>query len=161
MKTNHVKIGLVAAFFLITMTGAAWAGNGFHKRLNSQAGKIERGLRSGSLTYKEYLRLNKEQFRIQQARNRAWSDGRVTRNERRHIQRLQENAARHIYQANHNKYKQPYREKAYRANFNRHHPHKNTYAGCPTYPKYSRRSYSDNRNHDQWGFSLFLRDDRR
>jgi hypothetical protein len=160
MKTKRVKIGLATAVLLITMTGAAWAGNGFHKRLNTQAGKIDNGLKSGSLTYKEHLRLNKEQFHIQQARNRALSDGKLTRKERLRLNRMQDDAARHISQANHNKYRQSHRKKAYHAKYRRNPSFKNTYTGCTTNPHRSRPSFVNSNRHDQWGVSMFYRDDR-
>lgn len=106
MKTTQVKIGLVIGILFIFLAGTAWAGNRFHERQHTQAQKIDRGLSAGSITQKEYIRLNREQCRIQQAENRALSDGEITQKERMRLRHMQDNAARHIYQANHNEYTQ-------------------------------------------------------
>ncbi len=68
-----------------------------------QQKRIRQGIRSGELTKREALRLEREQYRIQQEKKEAKADDMVTKRERAHIYREQKQASRHIYRAKHNR----------------------------------------------------------
>ncbi len=67
----------------------------------AQAHRIERARRSGELTWYESLKLRSEQARIHRMERRAESDGIITRDEARRIERAQDEASRHIYRDSH------------------------------------------------------------
>ena len=64
--------------------------------------QIEKGLRSGQLTWREYFGLKREQANIERLEARAKADGVVTERERRQIRDAQAEAQKHIYQETHN-----------------------------------------------------------
>jgi len=68
-----------------------------------QQKRIKQGVRSGELTKREFLRLEREQYGIQQEKKEAKADDTVTKRERAHIRREQKQASRHIYRAKHNR----------------------------------------------------------
>jgi len=76
---------------------------GIKQRQKNQQKRIGQGVRSGELTAKETIRLEKEQKEIQQEKKEAKSDGSVTKEERKEIHQDQNKASRHIFRAKHNK----------------------------------------------------------
>jgi hypothetical protein len=92
------KIGFIAAGVLIATTAAASA----HPRYNAdarqarQAGAIEAGRQSGSITWREGRRLRREQREIADVKSYFREDGVLTRRERHVLHRLQNRAAYHI-----------------------------------------------------------------
>jgi hypothetical protein len=100
MKRTLLTLGLIAA-------GASAASayhpsaNGIDRRQWSQEQRIERGLRDGSLTRREYWRLKQEQGRIRDLENWARRDGHLTPYERYQLRRAQRDASRHIYRDRH------------------------------------------------------------
>jgi hypothetical protein len=72
------------------------------QRQHRQDRRIHQGVRSGELTRREFVRLEREQYDIQQEKREAKSDGTVTRRERAELQRELNQASRHIYRAKHN-----------------------------------------------------------
>ena len=73
------------------------------KRENVQKDRIKEGVRSGELTRGETRRLVRGQRRVHRMERRANSDGNVTLNERRHINRAQNRQSRRIYRKKHNR----------------------------------------------------------
>jgi len=76
---------------------------GIKQRQKNQQKRIGQGVRSGELTAKETIKLEKEQKEIQQDKKEARSDGAVTKEERKDIHKEQNKSSRHIYRAKHNK----------------------------------------------------------
>ena len=76
---------------------------GVNQRQRHQQRRIGRGVRSGELTGRETLRLEREQYQIQQEKRAYKSDGEVTRAERRELHQELNQASRHIYRAKHNR----------------------------------------------------------
>jgi len=64
--------------------------------------RIENGLRSGQLTWREYRFLRGEQARIAADERRAKADGYVTSHERRRLDRELDQASRDIHRLKHN-----------------------------------------------------------
>lgn len=73
-----------------------------NKRQNTQARRIGQGVRSGSLTVRETVRLGKQQVRIQKQKRRYKADGVFTRKERARVQHHQNKASKRIYRLKHN-----------------------------------------------------------
>lgn len=102
MKCKTMMIlSLLAA--LILLTGSfAWAHGPAAQRQRRQAERISSGVRTGKITKGELIRLNRERGRIRRTVRHAWRDDYLSPAERRHINRLQTKAGRHIYRAKHN-----------------------------------------------------------
>lgn len=64
--------------------------------------RIERQLRRGEITPREYRRLMRQQERIDRSQRRAARDGVITWRERQRIERQQNRASRNIYRKSHN-----------------------------------------------------------
>ena len=72
-----------------------------HRQINQHA-RIKQGVKSGELTKGETRRLEGEQAKIQYDKKEANSDGKITPQERKHLQREQNKASRDIYRLKHN-----------------------------------------------------------
>ena len=73
------------------------------KRQHEQQQRIGQGVRSGELTARETIKLEKDQREINHDIREAKSDGVVTGAERKDIHQDQNQASRHIYRAKHNR----------------------------------------------------------
>ncbi len=101
MKKAIVTVALIG-FIGMTGIGNAWAG-WVSERQERQENRIVNGIRSGELTRRETRELLQEQYRIERFKSRAWSDGRLTPNERKRLTRRLDRASRHIYELKHNR----------------------------------------------------------
>ena len=113
MRSKILIIGLITAGAILMFSQSALANGGFYETQKKQRKRIMAGLKQGKITRQEYAKLIQEQRRIQMARRRALSDGKLTYKERNRLMRMLENASRHIYWSKHNKF---YNHKKY------HHP---------------------------------------
>ena len=75
------------------------------QRQASQEKRIDQGIASGALTRKEATNLDKRENRIQADKLAAKADGKVTKAERRKIERKQSNASKAIYRQKHDRQK--------------------------------------------------------
>ncbi len=91
-------IMMISLFLSVNMTQAGRVGN----RQVKQQNRIHQGLKSGELTKKEALRLEREQRRIQKTKREAIKDGELTPKERLRLERQQNRASRHIYRSKRN-----------------------------------------------------------
>jgi uncharacterized membrane protein YebE (DUF533 family) len=73
------------------------------RREHRQQRRIGHGVRSGSLTRREALRLERQQARTRALEARAKSDGRVTARERARLQRRENRTSRHVYRQKHDR----------------------------------------------------------
>lgn len=105
-STRHL---LLAAAGVLFATGALMAqGTPTQKReavetqrdINQQK-RIEQGEKSGQLTPKEAGRLERQEGRIDKAEAKADADGKVSKQEARHINRMQNRESRRIYRQKH------------------------------------------------------------
>ena len=101
MLKKGLATGLAAALAM-TMAVPAVAGSIGQRQMNQQK-RIYQGVRSGSLTPREAVRLEREQFRIERMERRLKADGTFTCRERARIHHRQNHASRHIYRAKHNR----------------------------------------------------------
>ena len=101
MKSRLVAIAL--ALSAMAFSGAATAQ--VNRTQHNERTRIERGVRSGSLTAREARRLRMEQRRIRatEHRLRARHHGRMTWREKRMLHHRQAIASRHIYRKRHNR----------------------------------------------------------
>ena len=109
MKNLKMVIAMAGLMTLAPMVTASAAEvrhhrRGIEARQRYQAARIERGERSGALTYRESERLERRQARIerQEDRYRA-SGGRFTPAERARIQRELNRESRQIYRQKHDR----------------------------------------------------------
>lgn len=95
-KLMSVAIGLAVIF-------PTAASAGVYDRQTEQLGQIERGRQSGGITWREGLKLRKEQRDIAKVENELAADGRLSTRDRRILRKLQNKAEDHItYEANDN-----------------------------------------------------------
>ncbi len=76
---------------------------GLHTRHQRQERRIAQGIRSGQLTVRETRRLRGEQACIGRAARRMRADGRLSRQERFRLHRMQNRSSRDIYRLKHNR----------------------------------------------------------
>lgn len=95
-----------AALSLLILAPAAFAQPytpGIDYRQDRQQDRIANGIRSGAVTPREAVRLEREQAAIQRMENRARADGVVTGRERARIHHAQNHASRDIYRQKHDR----------------------------------------------------------
>lgn len=152
MKAKALMIGSIFVAILLIAVNTSWAKGGIAHRQMKQSNRITDGLKSGEITHRELVRLNKEQWRIQQAIRKAWADGRLKPHERRRIHRLQDRASKHIYRHKHNRVKRyrsrpyhrhrHYRHRPVHYGYHFHHRYRPTYYGTYFKGRYSEPHYS-------------------
>ncbi len=102
MKSRMLKILPIAIGLFLILVSISWAREqGSHRQMR-QSQRITHGIRSGEVTDREFVSLNREQRRIGKYKRRARRDGRINHRERRRIYRMQDRASAHIYRARHN-----------------------------------------------------------
>ena len=73
------------------------------QRQAEQEKRIQQGEKSGQLNQKEAARLEKGQAHVQKMENKAAADGKMTRNERAHVEHAQDVQSKRIYREKHDK----------------------------------------------------------
>ncbi|NNE66510.1 MAG: hypothetical protein HKN33_08075 [Pyrinomonadaceae bacterium] len=94
---------IVVMFGLTVVASAQTKTPGITKRQKNQQKRIFKGVKNGSVTGREFKKLQKQQFRTQKAKKRAKSDGVVTKRERVRLHKRQNKNSRTIWRAKHNK----------------------------------------------------------
>lgn len=94
---------LIAGLAIMAASSTIVSADEIDRRQNMQERRIQQGVRDGSVTRSEYIRLEQEQARIRELERRAKADGRVDRYEAAQIGRAQQEASRHIYQEKHDR----------------------------------------------------------
>jgi len=97
---------VVVASVLVLSTALAPAGV-VHRRQKRQHARIQQGVRSGEVTPEEAAKLKAEQQKVQEDREKAAADGKVTGKERRTIRHEQNRASRDILRKKHNRQYNP------------------------------------------------------
>ena len=108
MKGIQFKIVVIAAAMTLAFASAAWSDDRRQDRQRLQSHQVDRihkGVARGKITNKEYRKLQREHQQLQNARKKAWADGRITRNERKRLANLKRKAEKHIYMATYNHHK--------------------------------------------------------
>lgn len=99
------KITFILAMVLfsaITVSAQSTNTPGVDKREQNQQNRIGNGIKNGSLTPEEAVRLEKQQGHIQHMENKAKADGNVTAAERARLQAAENRSSRNIYRKKHN-----------------------------------------------------------
>ena len=94
---------LVISMALVFMAANASLAGHMGQRQRNQHKRIAKGIRSGEITHREFLRLEREQWLFQQVKRRAQADGWLSPQEKGRLDRMQDRASRHIYRAKHNR----------------------------------------------------------
>jgi hypothetical protein len=95
---------IVATALLASLVAPLAANAGeVEKRLHHETARIDQGVRNGSLTYREYQRLDNQEDRIQAQRNRDLRDGRLSRAEYRQLNREENRLSDRIYFQKHDR----------------------------------------------------------
>jgi len=92
------RIFVLGVLFTLVAGAASAQAPGDHIRRQ----RIERSFNSGSLTRPERSHLQRNEFRFQAEKRRAFRDGRVDRFERRKLQRMKRHERRDLYRFKHN-----------------------------------------------------------
>src|SRR5436190_1715007 len=100
MKVAATAIAVAVAGLFSVAASAQTVGSEVQRDLNQQ-GRIEQGLKSGSLTTREAAKLERGQARVNRAEARAGADGRVGPNEQRRIQKAENRQSKRIYREKH------------------------------------------------------------
>ena len=103
MKSRTLKILPMAMGLVLIVVSMSWAREPISHRQMKQSQRITHGIRSGQMTDREFVSLNREQKRIGKYKRRARGDGRIGHRERRRLHGMQDRASAHIYRAKHNR----------------------------------------------------------
>ncbi|MGQ0674276.1 MAG: hypothetical protein ACT4N2_15555, partial [Hyphomicrobium sp.] len=90
-----IRIALLAGSLVLGSSLTALA-NSTDVRMDEQRDVIELGRRDGSITWREGIKLRKEQAAIAQRRAELLADGRLSKKERRELNARQDEAEAHI-----------------------------------------------------------------
>jgi uncharacterized membrane protein YebE (DUF533 family) len=101
MKTTFAAA--LAAAALLAAASTSSADTRAHHRQIRQQHRIEQGMRSGRLTPRETMRLERGHLAIRRAILRARADGVVTARERARIARMQNMESRRIWRQKHDR----------------------------------------------------------
>ena len=95
---------MIAAAAIATLAAGAASAQTVDQRHNDQEHRIVQGERSGALTGREAVHLQRQQARIDthEARLRARQGGRLTYGQRAHLQAREDRASANIYNKKHN-----------------------------------------------------------
>ncbi len=104
---NMLKLTTTALLVIAFMATTAFAGNTktplIRKRQVHQQQRIIQGLKSGQLTPREFMKLERQQKRIERERRRFASDGIITPKERLKLHRDLNRTSRHIFREKHDR----------------------------------------------------------
>jgi Sec7-like guanine-nucleotide exchange factor len=95
MKSRTLKILPMAIGLVLIVVSISWARDPISHRQMRQSQRITHGIRSGEVTDREFVRMNREQRRIGKYKRRARRDGRISHRERRCLHRMQDRAGGH------------------------------------------------------------------
>jgi hypothetical protein len=102
MKSRAFMMLAVLLGLLFLFGNISWADGATGHRQIRQSKRIVHGTKNGQITDREFIRLNREQWRIQRYKKRAWAEGYMNPMERHKLHRMQDRASEHIYRAKHN-----------------------------------------------------------
>lgn len=103
-QASYVLASLI--LFAAVQSTSAEAGR-VDRRQGRQAVRIRQGVKSGELTRDQAKSLRAEEHGIQKAKKEARSDGVVTKDERKEINGMQNEASKDIYKMKHDDVKAP------------------------------------------------------
>ena len=97
-----VSVILITVFALgLSIAASAQNTPRVDRREHRQRSRIRHGVRSGELNRREAHRLRRQQAVTRAEEAKAKADGKVTKRERRHLNRRENRTSRHIYRQKH------------------------------------------------------------
>lgn len=103
-KSLGIFVASICVMFGLSVIAPAQTGTpGVKNRQKNQQKRIFKGVKNGSVTKKEFKKLQKQQIKTQKAKKRAKSDGKVTPKERFRLHKRQNHNSKSIFRAKHNK----------------------------------------------------------
>ena len=93
---------LVASMFVAPVFAQNTNTPNIDKRQEAQQGRVAQGINSGALTSKEATNLEKRETKIENDKEAAKADGKVTRAERAKLQHEENKASKKIFAKKHN-----------------------------------------------------------
>jgi hypothetical protein len=102
MKTIKLGVSLVLAFGIISAMNPAYAGE-VRNRIVRQEGRIDQGIKSGTLTIPQAAHLQKEDARInnQRLKDLKANDGKLTKSEYHQLNHELNHVSKQIYKEKH------------------------------------------------------------
>ncbi len=104
MKTT----ALIAAAILAATSASAFAYSSTDARQSEQWNKIEQGRNDGSITWREGIKLRRQQAEIARIETEMRADGRLSRQEKRSLHRIQDQAQSTIVHESNDGWKRPW-----------------------------------------------------
>jgi len=104
---KKIVSGILTTVFALSMSIAVFAQETprVDRRERHQQRRIRQGVRSGELNRREARRLERQQAVTHAQEAAAKADGKVTKRERRHLNRRENRTSRHIYRQKHDSQK--------------------------------------------------------
>ncbi len=96
--------GIVLSLVFSSMTAFVWAGE-VKKREENQQNRVAQGVKSGELTAGETARIEKGEQKIEADRKAALADGKMTRKEKKKLNREENKESKKIHHLKHNEKK--------------------------------------------------------
>jgi len=103
MKQVFSILNMLIVAAILSLSAFGQNTNGIDKRERNEQKSIRQGVRSGELTWREFAKLEREQFKIRRLEHKAKSDGVVTFKERFRLHKNLNEARHDIYRAKHNR----------------------------------------------------------
>jgi hypothetical protein len=97
-----MKLLTFSALFLSLVSSMTFADTHVDKRQENQAKRIEEGINSGKINQAEEAKLEQGQARVEEAEAKVQADGKTTRKEKRHLNRMQNRQSKKIHRMKHN-----------------------------------------------------------
>ena len=101
-KTKLVTLFAMAISIVSILPLKAWAEGPIMKREENQQDRIAQGIKSGSLTSKEATGLEKGETRLEKNREKALSDGKLSRSEKKRLENEANRESERIRKLKHN-----------------------------------------------------------
>jgi Skp family chaperone for outer membrane proteins len=105
MKLHHLLAAVLVSAFALPAFAQNTNTPNIDQRQANQQRRIANGIKTGELTAREAQHLEKREAKIDADKQAAKADGKVTRAERRKLQREENRASRAIYRKKHNGHK--------------------------------------------------------
>ena len=100
---KNLYIFITTLMVLVFLAAVESQAGRIEKRFSRQDNRIDSGITKGEITRREARILSNEQNNIDEQRERALRDGRLSNRERIMLERRQDLASRHIYRFNNNR----------------------------------------------------------
>ncbi|MGL4395001.1 MAG: hypothetical protein ACRCS9_00535 [Hyphomicrobium sp.] len=101
-------IALATLALAATAAGSAANAHSNGARQTEQVSAIDRGREDGTITWREGIKLRRQQDQIERTKHALESDGRLSKNDRRTLHRLQDESQSSIARESHDGWRRPW-----------------------------------------------------